>query len=144
MKPVDSLEEFSTANYRDLVATEVKSKQIQTISAEMESAEIDEEERADFDQARTNIKEIIDKGQSVLDDMIALAKASDHPRSYEVTATLIKTLVDTNKDLLDLHKKRKELKGKQEQVSSATTNVQNNTVFVGSGVELLEMLKNKK
>lgn len=141
MKPVDSLEEFSTANYRDLVATEVKTKEISVVESEIDS---EEEEKADFEQARTNIKEIIDKGQNVLDDMIALAKASDHPRSYEVAATLIKTLVDTNKDLLELHKKRKELKGKQEQVSSATTNVQNNTVFVGSGVELLEMLKNKR
>lgn len=141
MKPVDSLEEFSTQNYRDLVATEVKTKEISVVESEIDS---EEEEKADFEQARTNIKEIIDKGQNVLDDMIALAKASDHPRSYEVAATLIKTLVDTNKDLLELHKKRKELKGKQEQVSAATTNVQNNTVFVGSGVELLEMLKNKR
>lgn len=143
MKPVDSLEEFSTQNYRDLVATETRTKSLPAV-VESATDDIDEEEKADFDQARTNIKEIIDKGQNVLDDMIALAKASDHPRSYEVAATLIKTLVDTNKDLLELHKKRKELRGKQEQPSAATTNVQNNTVFVGSGVELLEMLKNKR
>jgi hypothetical protein len=136
IKPVENLDDFSTAKYRDLVKSEPK----QVVVAETE-----DDEREDFEQARSNIKEIIDKGQNVLDDMIALAKASDHPRSYEVAATLIKTLVDTNKDLLDLHKKRKELQGKQESNQNVgTQNVQNNTVFVGSGIELLEMLKGNK
>ena len=136
IKPVENLDEFSTAKYRDLVKSEPK----QVVVSETE-----DDEREDFEQARSNIKEIIDKGQNVLDDMIALAKASDHPRSYEVAATLIKTLVDTNKDLLDLHKKKKEIQGKQQdQSQTGTTNVQNNTVFVGSGVELLEMLKGNK
>lgn len=140
MKPVDSIEEFSKANYRDLVVQEEKPRNQISVQSEDSS----DQELEDFEQARSNIKEIIDKGQNVLDDMIALAKASDHPRSYEVAATLIKTLVDTNKDLLDLHKKKKEIQGKQQEQSQAgTTNVQNNTVFVGSGVELLEILKGK-
>lgn len=135
--PTRDISEFSEVKYKDLVV-----KKHQELESEKEAS--DDEEASDFEQARKNVKEIIDKGQDVLDGIIELAKISDSPRSYEVAATLIKTLVDTNKDLLELHKKRKELKGKQEQVSAATTNVQNNTVFVGSGVELLEMLKNKR
>ena len=45
-----------------------------------------------------------------LDSLIDLAKASEHPRAFEVVAQLTKTLVDANKDLLDIQKKVKDLK----------------------------------
>lgn len=136
MNPIEisptNMDEFSSVKYKDLVVKESKSN-------------ISESEEDDFEQTRKNIKEILEKGQDVLDGAIELAKISDSPRAYEVTATLIKTLVETNKDLLDIHKKKKELTGKSpEQQPTGTTNVQNNTVFVGSGIELLELLKKNK
>jgi hypothetical protein len=61
------------------------------------------EEDANF--ARSNIRELITKGNQAMDQLLAVAKESEHPRAYEVAATLIKSLADMNKDLLDLQKK---------------------------------------
>ena len=42
--------------------------------------------------------------------MMYLAKETESPRAYEVAGQLIKTIADTNKDLLDLSKKVKDVK----------------------------------
>jgi len=90
----------------------------------------------DFEVARNNLLNIIDKGNTALDGILSVADQSQHPRSYEVVSTLIKTLADANKDLLDLSKKKKEIIGRQEPQTI------NNNLFVGSTAELQKMLKN--
>ena len=73
--------------------------------------------------------------------MLHLAKASEHPRAFEVVGQLIKTLTDANKDLLELQKKRKDLQKSDDRKSEAK-NV-TNAVFVGSTSEL-QALINKR
>lgn len=96
----------------------------------------------DFDQARTTLRNLIAKGEQALDGMIDVARQSDHPRAYEVTGQLIKTVADTAKDLLALQKVKKELQtpeeAKQQQIGT-----QNNIVFAGSTTELIKALRNK-
>ena len=46
----------------------------------------------DTDFARINIKSLIKKGNVAIDDLLQVAKHSEHPRAYEVAATLIKNL----------------------------------------------------
>lgn len=96
----------------------------------------------DFGYARQNIKELIRKSDDAIQGILKVADASEHPRAYEVAATLIKTVADLNKDLLDIQKKRKELTGE----SSKQTNQTNidKAVFVGSTAELIKMIKNKE
>jgi hypothetical protein len=67
-----------------------------------------------------------------------VAKESESPRSYEVVGQLIKTLAETNKDLLDLAKKSKELRSDKEE-KSGDTNI-TNALFVGSTTELQKFL----
>ena len=74
-----------------------------------------------------------------MDDMLNVAQQMQHPRAYEVLATLIKTLSDTNKDLLDLHKKKRELEIGDDSQGPKTIN---NNLFVGSTAELQKLLKN--
>jgi len=97
----------------------------------------------DFDQARQALKRMIVKGENVLDDMMNVARQSDHPRAYEVAGQLIKTVGDTAKDLLALQKTRRELQtpeeAKQQQIGT-----QNNIVFAGSTNELLRALRKDK
>jgi transcriptional accessory protein Tex/SPT6 len=81
---------------------------------------------------------ILEKGNEALDGMLDVAGQSQHPRAYEVVATLIKTLADTNKDLIELAKKTKELE-KMDGVDAPQTI--NNNLFVGSTVELQKLLK---
>lgn len=96
----------------------------------------------DFDMARENIRSVLDQGSDVLEDMIALAKASDHPRAFEVAGNLMKTLVEANKDLIDIHEKRKKISGVSIENQSAQT-INNNTI-VSSPAEIAEMLRQQK
>ena len=96
----------------------------------------------DFDQARLALKRMITKGESALDDMMNVARQSDHPRAYEVTGQLIKTVAETAKDLLALQKTKRELQPQEEQ-KTPQIGTQNNIVFAGSTTDLLRALKQK-
>jgi len=92
--------------------------------------------------ARCNIRNLIEKGNKAMDDLLKVANASEHPRAYEVAAGLIKNLADLNKDLLEIQKRRKDL-SPQEASSVKNVNV-DKAVFVGSTAELVKLLKTSK
>ena len=100
---------------------------------------IDQED--DYQLARSTLRNLIYKSENTLDDMIELAKNSEHPRTYEVAGQLIKTVSDVAKDLIELQKKVKDLKDGDPVSAKNVTN--NNVVFAGSTAELFKMLKNK-
>lgn len=100
---------------------------------------IDQED--DYQLARSTLRNLIYKSENTLDDMIELAKNSEHPRTYEVAGQLIKTVSDVAKDLIELQKKVKDLKDGDPISAKNVTN--NNVVFAGSTAELFKMLKNK-
>ena len=100
---------------------------------------IDQED--DYQLARSTLRNLIYKSENTLDDMIELAKNSEHPRTYEVAGQLIKTVSDVAKDLIELQKKVKDLKDGDTVSAKNVTN--NNVVFAGSTAELFKMLKNK-
>jgi hypothetical protein len=93
----------------------------------------------DAEYARTNIRSLIEKGTDAMGDLLSVAKASEHPRAYEVAANFIKNLADLNKDLLEIQKRKKDLSGEK---TSNTLNV-DKAVFVGSTTELVKFLKDK-
>ena len=92
----------------------------------------------DFEYARDNLRHFIERGKEAMEDALYLAKDVESPRAFEVVGQLIKTLAETNKDLLELSKKVKEIKHKEEdkQPSHVT-----NALFVGSTAELQKLLK---
>jgi len=92
----------------------------------------------DYIYARENLKHFIEKGKEAMDEIIYLAKEVESPRAYEVVGQLIKTLSETNKDLLDLSKKVKELKQKDEE--KQPTHHVTNALFIGSTAELQKLL----
>lgn len=96
----------------------------------------------DFDQARQTLRNLLNKGEAALDGMMDVARQSDHPRAYEVTGQLIKTVAETAKDLLALQKARRELQTPEE-VKQQQIGTQNNIVFAGSTTELIKALRNK-
>lgn len=95
----------------------------------------------DIEQARGNIKNIIEQGDDALKEMISLAKQSESPRAFEVASTLMKTLLDANKDFVEMSTKKKyakeELMGPKE---AAQTNITNNNLIL-STADLLKMIK---
>ena len=68
-----------------------------------------------------------------------LKKQSQHPRAFEVVGQMIDKLANTNKELLNLHKTKKDI---QAEKTSGPTNV-TNALFVGSTSELQKLLKGK-
>lgn len=104
--------------------------------------ESDDEETAkkDFHYARDNFYNVIERGTDALEQMLDLAKASEHPRAYEVVSTIMKTLVDANKDLVAMSEK----KAGPKKADTPDNGTVNNNLFVGSTAELQAMLKELK
>ena len=96
------------------------------------------DEDTDFQYARENLYNLIERGQDGLDELLEIAKQSEHPRAFEVVQQTIGQLTTTNKELLNLHKIKKDIKAER-----SPTNV-TNALFVGSTAELQNMLKEKK
>lgn len=96
----------------------------------------------DAEFARTNIKDLIQKGNGAIDSLLEVAKATDHPRAYEVAANMLKSLAEMNKDLMEIQKKKKDLQPKE--TSPANGINVDKAVFVGSTKELVKLLKSKE
>ena len=107
-------------------------------SLERRKIEVPTDVQDDYKYARNNLYDVIDKGNEALDYLLELAKASEHPRAFEVVGQITKTLVDANNNLLDLQKKIKDLSKDEDKPQNVT-----NSLFVGSTDELLKLLKNK-
>jgi N-formylglutamate amidohydrolase len=97
---------------------------------------------SDLKLARSNIRELLQKSDGAIDNLLKVAEESEHPRAYEVAATLIKTMADLNKDLIDIQKKRKELTGVSPKENNSIS--VDKAVFVGSTTDLIKMIKNNK
>mgnify|MGYP001069330778 FL=1 len=69
----------------------------------------DEKINNDYDYSRDTLYELIEKGKDALENMIEVARESEHPRAYEVLSGLIKNVADVNDKLQDLNKKQKQL-----------------------------------
>lgn len=98
--------------------------------------------KADYNLSRRTFRDLINKGNSAMESLTDLAKESESPRAYEVLATMMRTVADTTKDLYDLQKKTKDLKG-QDKNDQPSVNVEK-AVFVGSTADLLKQIKEKK
>ena len=100
-----------------------------------------EDVKKDYDVSRAQLHSLLMKGQEAVDGILDVARASDHPRAYEVAGQLIKNVADTADKLIDLQKKMKELDADEKKSGPSTVN---NTMFVGSTAELQKMLKKQK
>ena len=101
----------------------------------------DDENIKDLAKVRENIEGVIEIGNEAVREMLEIAKQSESARSFEVVSTLMKTLLDANKDFADASTKKKFAK---EEINApkeaAQTNTVNNNLIV-STADLLKMLK---
>jgi hypothetical protein len=94
----------------------------------------------DFDTGRGELYNLLEKGNTAIDGILALAKEGEHPRAYEVAGQLIKTQSEIAQNLLDLQDKLKKLKDVKGDSPKNVTNA----LFVGSTTELQKMIKKNK
>lgn len=98
--------------------------------------------KKDYLTVRKNLREILMSGADAIDSVLTVAKESDSPRAYEVAAQLIKAVADVNKDLLEIHKKVKEIEQPTESGQKAAS-ITNNSIFVGSTKDLQSIVRER-
>ena len=94
----------------------------------------------DFEFARKNMKHLIEQGNTAVEHIISVAKATDHPRAFEVVATLMNTVAGMNKDLMAIRKVKQDVTGEKK---ASQINV-DKAVFVGSTADLIKQIKENK
>ena len=118
-------------------------QQLKKIKTEVAQTEIVADTEEDYVYSRDKIKELIEKAEEAIDNMMALASETEHPRAFEVLAGMFKTTTDMMDQLITLQKKRKELTQSEEQKTAASSgSTTNNAIFVGSTTELQKFLSN--
>lgn len=106
-------------------------------------AVINEQVDDDVNQARLSLYDALMKSQCAVEDMLAIAQQSQHPKAYEVLNTSIKTMADISMGLADLQLKKQRLNKGNVQAPTGEGSVTNN-LFVGSTAELQQMLEDIK
>ena len=119
----------------DPISKALDVKPIEGEVVKVEKEEIDKNLENDFTYARENLYNIIERGTDALNGIVDLAQQSQHPRSFEVVADLVRTLSTANKDLLDLQKKMKDMQPEDKGPKEVTNNL-----FVGSTKDLTALL----
>lgn len=99
--------------------------------------------KTDFDTARSNILTVIDDGQEAIHKMLQIATSSQHPRAFEVLGKLFETVLQANKDLMDLQVKIRDIQAKDAPISEQAKTI-NQSIFVGSTAELSDLINNMK
>lgn len=106
--------------------------------------EEDDENFKDLSAARKNVENLIKEGDSALKELITLAKQGENIRAFEATSTLMKTLLDANKDFVEISNRKQYLKDeKNSPKEAAQNNVTNNNLII-STADLLRMMKGEK
>lgn len=93
-------------------------------------------QKTDYEYSRDTYYELIEKGKDALEDMVNVARESEHPRAFEVLSGMIKNISDVNDRLMDLNKKKKDLD--QKEIVKQVENQQNN--FFLTTAELQKMM----
>ena len=132
MASFDSLDEtFNTKTEEQLPVLKKKAKAIR-VSDKSEDKEVD------YQYARAQLIDIVEKMQESLHGAMEVAEQSDHPRAYEVVFNGAKNAAEVVEKIGDLHKKMDDMDKDETKITA--TNVQNN-MFLGSTAELMKMLK---
>ena len=95
----------------------------------------------DFEYARQIYHDLLAKGSESMEEMMEVARATEHPRAFEVLSNMMKNIADINGNLMDMHKKKQDFEQKEQRAlpQGQTTN----NVFVGSTSDLQRMLQNE-
>lgn len=100
----------------------------------------DDKTESDFQEVRKNLRNLISTGEEAIEGILKVAQEGDSPRAYEVAATLIKTVSEINKDIIDIHQRMKSM----EQSKVVQHNTTNNSIFVGSTSDLQDLINSAR
>ena len=134
--------EFGITDAEEIVdITPIESK-IEPEKKKKEREEVDDKKK-DYQYARAQLYDIVEKMQESLNDAMDVAAESQHPRAFEVVFNGAKNAADVVDKIGDLHKKMKDLEIEEVKVQQHNTTT-NNIMMTGSTAELIKMLKDNK
>ena len=133
----DKLEKISKA-----LEANTKISHGEIVPKSIDNVNLSNDAEEDYNIARDNLKSLLNKSDEAMDHMMQVAAEAEHPRAFEVLATMFKTSADMTTQLIDLQKKRHEL-DKLNNEESTRPNMTQNNLFVGSTAELQKMLAKK-
>ena len=93
-----------------------------------------------YEQTKSNLQDLIDSGKDAMEELRQIASAGQHPRAFEVYATLLKNMVDANKELLNVQKQMRDMDGKKKEGDTRI----DKAIFVGTTAELSKLVKGKE
>jgi hypothetical protein len=97
----------------------------------------------DFEFVRTQLRTLVGKGMTKLDEMGELSNELETARGYEVYSGMLEKISGLTKDLYELHKKKKDLVTEGRKIDGTSISVEK-AVFVGTSAELLKQAKERK
>ncbi len=110
-----------------------------TISTIVSSA-LNDSAKEDFTFARANIREVLENGNDAITKLSIIADQSQNPRAFEVLAKLMDSMVEANKQLLELQKEIRTIERVDDPHNDNARTVTNN-LFVGSTTQLQKMIE---
>ena len=119
---------------------EVKKEKLPTVATKYNEPDIEQDLNDAYQQSKENLQGIIDQGKEAMEEILNVAKAGQHPRAFEVYGTILKNMVDANKELLNIQKQIREMDGKKKETNNTTID---KAIFVGSTAELSKLIKGK-
>jgi uncharacterized protein YicC (UPF0701 family) len=117
---------------------EIKNTSIDVVSVKYNEPDMKQDLTDAYQQSKENLQELIDQGKEAMDEILQVAKAGQHPRAFEVYGTLLKNVVDANKELLAIQKQMRDMEGVKKETNNTTID---KAIFVGSTADLGKLLK---
>lgn len=105
--------------------------------------------QSDVDYAREQIKDLIDQSRLAIQGAMELAEAGDNPGAFRVVGELIHAATAANKELVNIHKIKKDAEkpiagsGSQTDTGGGPVNI-DKAVFIGRASDFLRELKKAK
>ena len=114
---------------------------VATVTGTTDASKLDQDLDKDYEESRKTLKELVRKGNDAIDHLMAIATDTEHPRAFEVVATLIKNTAEANEKLMVMQKSVRDMKNIKQKDSGVNVD---KAIFVGSTAELNKLLKGKK
>lgn len=96
--------------------------------------------KVDFQDARTNLLDLIGTGKVAIEGILNVAENGDAPRAYEVVSQLLKTVSEMNNDLIGIHQKASDIN----KIEYKQNNTTNNSIYVGSTSDLQDLINQSR
>jgi hypothetical protein len=121
---------------------EVKQEKLPVVQQNYNDPDLKQDLTDAYQQSKENLQGIIDQGKEAMEEILQIAKVGQHPRAFEVYGTILKNMVDANKELLAIQKQMREMDENAKKAASSGPTI-DKAIFVGSTSELSKLLKGK-